>query len=63
MNLQNELFGTEHMVAALNRYPNAGPEALLRTVRDEIDAFVGDTPQFDDISMLGLYYRGRENKA
>lgn len=63
MNLQNELFGTEHMVAALNRDPNAGPEALLRTVRDEIDAFVGDTPQFDDISMLGLYYRGRENKA
>ena len=54
----DELFGPERMVAALNREPDAAPEALLRNVRQEIDAFVGDAPQFDDITMLGLHYKG-----
>ena len=59
----DRLFGSERMLAALNRDPNADPEALLRGVRREIDAFVGDAPQFDDITMLGLYYRGGEGNA
>ena len=52
-----ELFGSERMVNALNRDPAADPQTLLRNVREEIDAFVGDAPQFDDITMLGLYYK------
>ena len=59
----NELFGPERMVDALNRDPNAGPEALLHNVRSEIDAFVGDAPQFDDITMLALYYKGGKDNA
>jgi len=54
----DELFGPERMVAALNREPDAAPEALLRNVRQGIDVFVGDAPQFDDITMLGLHYKG-----
>ena len=54
----NQLFGAERMVDALNRDPAADPETLLRNVRREIDAFVGDAPQFDDITMLGLYFKG-----
>ena len=54
----NELFGTDRMLKALNRDPNADPETLLRTVREDIDAFVGEAPQFDDITMLGFYYKG-----
>ena len=57
-NAQDELFGAERMVNALNRDPNADPQTLLDTVRREIDAFVGDAPQFDDITMLGLHYKG-----
>ena len=49
----------ERRVAALNREPDAAPEALLRNVRQEIDAFVGDAPQFDDITMLALLYHGQ----
>ena len=60
---RKQLFGMERMVAALNRDPTADPETLLRTVRQEIDAFVGDEPQFDDITMLGLYYRGTQGDA
>ena len=58
----NELFGNERMLAALNEDPDANPETLLRTVRRHIDSFVGDAPQFDDITMLGLRYQGPEEK-
>ena len=59
---QNELFGSERMLSALNEKPDADPETLLHTVRRHIDAFVGDAPQFDDITMLGLKYKGPEEK-
>ena len=59
-NAKNELFGTDRMLAALNRNPSASPEQLLRTVRQELDGFVGDAPQFDDITMLGLNFTGSE---
>ena len=58
MNAGNELFGTERMLEVLNRDPDAGPETLLNSIKQSIDVFVGDTPQFDDITMLGLYYEG-----
>ena len=54
----NELFGNDRMLAALNQDPAAEPEQILRNVRRSLDAFVGDAPQFDDITMLGLVYRG-----
>ena len=60
-NANNELFGPERMLAALNRDPDASPEVLLHTVRKEIDAFVGDAPQFDDITMLSFFYNGPQN--
>ena len=55
-NARNELFGNDRMLAALNENPDAKPEALLRAVRQRIDGFVGDAPQFDDITMLSLLY-------
>ena len=57
-NAKNEMFGAERMLAALNRDPDASPEELLHTVRKEIDAFVGDAPQFDDITMMSFCYNG-----
>ena len=62
-NADNELFGAERMLAALNRDPQAAPNDLLRTVRREIDAFVGDAPQFDDITMLNFQYVGPEGNG
>lgn len=51
-NAQEELYGTERMLAALNEDPNASPQTLLAEVKKSIDAFVQDAPQFDDITML-----------
>ena len=55
----DELFGTDRMLTALNRDPDAKAEILLKNVREAIDGFVGDAPQFDDITMLGLNYYGK----
>ena len=62
-NVHNELFGNERMLDALNRDPDAEPETLLRTVRQEVDEFTGEAPQFDDITMLGLKYLGPQQQA
>jgi sigma-B regulation protein RsbU (phosphoserine phosphatase) len=56
----NVLFGTDRMIVSLNKDPEADPKTMLETVRDDIDEFVGDAPQFDDITMLGFKYMGSE---
>lgn len=54
----NALFGEERLMAALNSSHGADLVPLLHHVRMEIDAFVKDAPQFDDITMLALRYIG-----
>ena len=58
-NADNELYGTDRMLAALNRDPGAEPEKLLGEIKTDVDAFVGEAPQFDDITMLGITWYGR----
>ena len=50
----NELYGAGRMLAALNRNREADCETLLLRMKEDIDAFVGEAPQFDDITMLSL---------
>ncbi len=62
-NAEQELFGTDRMLAALNRSPQADPKETLANVMDDISGFVADAPQFDDITMLCLEYFGPEASA
>ncbi len=50
----NELYGTGRMLDALNRNKAVNCENLLHCMKEEIDTFVGEAPQFDDITMLSL---------
>ena len=50
----NALYGTDRMLAALNRNCELDPERLLHEVKADLDGFVGAAPQFDDITMLSL---------
>ena len=54
----NVLYGTDRMLEALNKDPDANPEQLLKNVRESIDEFVKGAEQFDDITMLSLKYFG-----
>ena len=56
---QNEMFGTERMLEALNREPDAPPEIILKNVRTAVTGFVGEAEQFDDLTMLCMEYRGQ----
>ena len=55
-----ELFGEERMIQVLNEDPVASPESLIERMHSSISTFVGEAPQFDDITMLCLEYRGAE---
>lgn len=59
---QNELFGTDRMLTSLNAHSSQPLMDLLHGLKEDIDGFVGDAPQFDDITMLGFHYFGKEDK-
>ena len=54
----NKLFGTDRMLEALNKDPEANPETILKNVSEGINAFIGDAEQFDDTTMLSFHYKG-----
>ena len=58
-----ELYGDDRLQAALDRQGNVPVRQLLTGIKESIDAFVGDAEQFDDITMLGLEYRERGERA
>ena len=57
-NAEGVLFGSDRMLAALNKDTDASPETILKNVRGSVDDFVKEAEQFDDITMLCLEYKG-----
>lgn len=55
---RKELYGTERLLNALNRNLTAPCEETVKKVREDIDRFVGEAEQFDDITMLCLRLSG-----
>ena len=58
-NAHDELYGMQRLTAALTANSGRTAQEILPAIRADIDAFVGDAPQFDDITMLCLEYRAR----
>ena len=56
----NELFGTDRMIDALNTDPDASCEQVLLNVRSAVDGFVKEAEQFDDLTMMCLEYKGKK---
>ncbi len=59
-NAEEKMFGMDKTVDALNLNPKASTHEILETVQREIDGFVKEADQFDDITMLCLEYRGTD---
>ena len=57
-NANGKLFGFDRTVEALNVKPEANPKEILKIVREQVDAFVGEAEQFDDVTMVCVEYRG-----
>ena len=57
-NAENQLYGTDRMIEALNQKKDTVPEQILSEVRQDVDKFVAEAPQFDDLTMLCIQYLG-----
>lgn len=51
---ENALYGEDRLLAVLNALEDADAQTVCRRVKADVDAFVGDADQFDDITMLHL---------
>lgn len=58
----NNLFGIDRVLETLNQDKDASPEDTLKNVHSAVDAFVEEEPQFDDLTMLCLHYKGPDNQ-
>ena len=59
---REELYGTDRMIDALSRHASEPVDDLLTSMKYEISEFVGNSPQFDDLTMLVLQYHGPEGR-
>lgn len=62
-NATQEQFGMKRTLAALNSAPDPSPDALLKHMHAQVNAFVKDAPQFDDMTMLALIYNGPDTNT
>lgn len=53
-NASEEQYGMERLKKVLGEHATDLPEDILKAVRQDVDAFVGDAPQFDDLTMLAF---------
>ena len=51
-NEKEALYGEERLLSYIDKNKNLKGEELLSGLKEDIDTFVGDAPQFDDITML-----------
>lgn len=57
----NNMFTLDGMIAALNNYKDETAKGIISGVRNSVDAFVGDAPQFDDLTMVCLEMKSTDN--
>ena len=53
-NLREELYGEDRLKRILDENKQVAPAELIERVKMDVDAFAGQAPQFDDITMLAL---------
>lgn len=58
-NINNELYGMDRLGEILNKVKLGTPHEILPAIKKDIDEFVGEAPQFDDITMLCLEYKAK----
>ena len=59
-NEENKLYGEDRLLAFMNENASAEATEFLPALKASIDEFVGEAPQFDDITMLMLDYKPKQ---
>ncbi len=55
----NELYGEDRLLSVLKSASDKSSREILDIVRNDINSFVKDAPQFDDITMLEMLFKDR----
>ena len=58
----NEMFGLDRMLNALNTDADAPSKQILENVHSALEDFVKGAERFDDLTMLCVEYKGKENQ-
>ena len=56
-NTDNKLYGEDRLLSFMNQNASVASTELLPLLKSNIDEFVGEAPQFDDITMLMFDYK------
>ena len=59
-NTENKLYGEDRLLAFMNKNALAVSTEFLPALKANIDEFVGEAPQFDDITMLMFDYKPKQ---
>ena len=62
-NGDKELFNLKRTLETLNEYKEGSPFDIIKGVGKIVDAFVGEAPQFDDITMLCIEVKGKQEEG
>lgn len=60
-NTDKQMFTLERLLTALNQDTEGSPEMILENVKVSVEAFTKEAEQFDDMTMLCLEYKGKQN--
>ncbi len=63
MNRKNEQYGMHRLEKVLVQNSKKPPAELLPAIKADLDAFVGEAEQFDDITMLCIEFSGKDKKT
>lgn len=63
MNGKNEQYGMGRLEKVLAQNSEKTPAELLPAIKADLDAFVGEAEQFDDITMLCIEFSGKDKKT
>ncbi len=61
-NAEDNRLENSGMLDAINKHSDDGITELLPDIAKEVDVFVGDAPQFDDLTMMVIRYRGKQEE-
>ena len=59
-NVDNKLYGEDRLLSFMNQSASTEATKLLPALKANIDEFVGEAPQFDDITMLMFDYKPKK---
>lgn len=62
-NSASKMFTLENTVKSLNEAKEQSPQGVLEHIKNSVDAFVGDAPQFDDLTMLCLELKDKDENT